>query len=292
MNHYKTLNLPESATAIEIKKRYRELALSLHPDRNKSADAPEKFRAATEAYQVLRDAETRRIYDLKLKQQRQPQSIPQPEKVVNQALEKFLKLLFRGQSFFSGLFNDDFYYKNLKKAPDTYVEVPITYAEMIRGGTKTVQYQIQILCPYCEGEQAFKIFAFGCSCNGTGLFNLEKTANIKFPAGVLPGQEMRKKGKGTSGRDMIEDGDLVFEIVEADTEAYANRWHDGLNIHQKKEIGTAKKTQVDIGTGTYTFATDKPVHVLAGKGLFNRSTGERGHFYVHLHKQGSFYTIT
>ncbi len=47
----------------EIKKAYRSLAMDYHPDRNDSPDAEEKFRAVTEAYEVLRDPEQRSLYD-------------------------------------------------------------------------------------------------------------------------------------------------------------------------------------------------------------------------------------
>ncbi len=61
---YKTLKVKRTATAEEIKKAYRKLALKYHPDRNPDdKEAEEKFKEAAEAYEVLGDAEKRRIYD-------------------------------------------------------------------------------------------------------------------------------------------------------------------------------------------------------------------------------------
>jgi molecular chaperone DnaJ len=63
-DYYKTLGVPKTATAAEIKKSYRELARKWHPDANKgSADAEERFKEITEAYNVLSDQKQRKEYD-------------------------------------------------------------------------------------------------------------------------------------------------------------------------------------------------------------------------------------
>jgi len=63
-DYYKALGVPKTATAAEIKKSYRELARKWHPDANKgSADAEERFKQITEAYNVLSDEKQRKEYD-------------------------------------------------------------------------------------------------------------------------------------------------------------------------------------------------------------------------------------
>ena len=63
-DYYKTLGVPKTATAAEIKKSYRELARKWHPDANKgSADAEERFKEITEAYNVISDEKQRKEYD-------------------------------------------------------------------------------------------------------------------------------------------------------------------------------------------------------------------------------------
>jgi molecular chaperone DnaJ len=63
-DYYKTLGVPKTATAAEIKKSYRELARKYHPDANKgSAEAEERFKDITEAYNVLSDEKQRKEYD-------------------------------------------------------------------------------------------------------------------------------------------------------------------------------------------------------------------------------------
>jgi molecular chaperone DnaJ len=63
-DYYKALGVPKTATAAEIKKSYRELARKYHPDANKgSAEAEERFKEITEAYNVLSDEKQRKEYD-------------------------------------------------------------------------------------------------------------------------------------------------------------------------------------------------------------------------------------
>jgi DnaJ-class molecular chaperone len=58
MDYYKILGVDKNASATDIKKAYRKLALKYHPDRNKGdKEAEEKFKKISEAYAVLSDKE-------------------------------------------------------------------------------------------------------------------------------------------------------------------------------------------------------------------------------------------
>ncbi len=64
MDYYEVLQVERTATDTELKAAYRKLAMQYHPDRNpNNPDAEEKFKACSEAYQVLSDPDKRAAYD-------------------------------------------------------------------------------------------------------------------------------------------------------------------------------------------------------------------------------------
>ncbi|XP_050304458.1 dnaJ homolog subfamily B member 6-like isoform X2 [Anthonomus grandis grandis] len=65
VDYYRVLEVPKTATTVEIKKAYRKLALKWHPDKNTDNvdEATKKFKEISEAYEVLSDDKKRRVYD-------------------------------------------------------------------------------------------------------------------------------------------------------------------------------------------------------------------------------------
>ena len=62
-DHYTSLGISSAATLADIKKAFRQNASFWHPDKNASTQAPARFRAVQQAYEVLSDAEQRQTYD-------------------------------------------------------------------------------------------------------------------------------------------------------------------------------------------------------------------------------------
>jgi curved DNA-binding protein CbpA len=91
--YYEALQVPPTATELEIKKAYRKLAIKLHPDKNPGDEtAHAKFQAIGEAYQVLSDEHLRKQYDKFGKESAVPQSgFEDPA--------EFFTMIFGGEAF-------------------------------------------------------------------------------------------------------------------------------------------------------------------------------------------------
>src|SRR5207247_3164225 len=63
-DYHVLLGVPRSATDEQIRSAYRKLARQFHPDVNSASDAAERFKAVTEAYEVLTDPQRRQRYDM------------------------------------------------------------------------------------------------------------------------------------------------------------------------------------------------------------------------------------
>lgn len=75
-NHYEVLGVSENANEAEIKKAFRSLSLKYHPDRNSSEEAKSKMQEITGAYEVLKDPEAKKKYDMQRKFGGGPNSMP------------------------------------------------------------------------------------------------------------------------------------------------------------------------------------------------------------------------
>ena len=182
---YKILGLDKKATPDEIKKKYRSLARDLHPDKNQGDSAlEEKFKAVSEAYDILSDSKKRAEYD--------------------EARSHFERGGFRaptgGQNFQGGDFSDIFgggssqdIFANLfggggrrgpRKGSDLQTEATITFKESIFGTTLELKL----------------------NTDGNGPQNI----SARVPAGVNDGAKIRVKGKGAPGE--AGPGDLFIEL--------------------------------------------------------------------------------
>lgn len=89
-DHYAALGLGSDATLAEIKKAFRQQASLHHPDRNAAADAPARFRAVQEAYDILSDAQKRQNYD----DNRRRNLLDSPIETAREIWQNYFKQLF------------------------------------------------------------------------------------------------------------------------------------------------------------------------------------------------------
>ncbi|NDP47273.1 MAG: DnaJ domain-containing protein [Sulfuriferula multivorans] len=86
-DHYEKLGLSPSATAELVKAAYRKKAAQYHPDKNQAPDAALRFREVQEAYEVLSDAERRKVFD----DYRQRSLIEDPLAVAREISSKYIQ---------------------------------------------------------------------------------------------------------------------------------------------------------------------------------------------------------
>jgi len=171
---YKILGVGKSASGDEIKKKYRSLARELHPDKTKGdAAMEEKFKAVSEAYDILSDGKKRAEYD--------------------QARDMFERGGMRapqgGQNFQGGDFSDIFGGGNPQDI----------FANLFGGGGRRGPRKGQDL--QTEATITFKEAAFGTTLELRLSADGGPSQNIsaRVPAGVNDGAKIRVKGKGSKG---------------------------------------------------------------------------------------------
>jgi len=263
IDYYKTLGVSADASAAEIKKAYRKLALKYHPDRNPGdQEAEEQFKVATEAYEVLGDLEKRKIYD-------------------RYGVAGLRDSGYNGPggyddifSSFSDIFGDLFGFSGRTggrrgQGPipgnDLRYDLSISFLEAVHGVQKEVEiskgetcwtcegsglrpghqpetcrtcngmgqvlhaqgpFRIQTTCPHCQGQG--RVITEPCQdCQGQGLLQRSKKVTLKVPAGVDSGARMRLRGEGEGGRRGGPSGDL-YVIIHVQPHEFFQR--EGSNI--------------------------------------------------------------
>ena len=90
-DHYEKLGLSPSATAELVKAAYRKKAAQYHPDKNQAPDAALRFREVQEAYEMLSDAERRKVFD----DYRQRSLIEDPLAVAREISSKYIQEILK-----------------------------------------------------------------------------------------------------------------------------------------------------------------------------------------------------
>jgi len=148
------------ATASDVKKAYRKLAIKHHPDRNPDdPKAGEKFREATEAYEILKDPQQRAKYD-----QFGHAAFDQTAGFggaggfaggfdINDALESFLRNFGGFGDIFGGA-GAGGAGRDLNRGRDLQIKVELTLDEAAEGVTRKIKLSKQVACAECEGSGA------------------------------------------------------------------------------------------------------------------------------------------
>ncbi len=167
-DYYELLGLDKSATKEEVTKAYRKLALKYHPDRNPGdTAAEEKFREATEAYDVLSDDGKREMFDEtgmvdEYGDMGGAGGGPQTQ-YYQMDINDILKRAFEG--FGGGGFEDLFGFGRRRSGREALHNIPqegddirynlhLDFFEAVFGVKKTIEIPREVTCPKCDGKKS------------------------------------------------------------------------------------------------------------------------------------------
>jgi curved DNA-binding protein len=268
-DYYGTLGVKKDASAEEIKKAYRKLALKYHPDKNPDdKKAEEKFKELTEAYAVLSDTEKRKQYD-QFGESGFHQRYSQEDIFRNFDVgDIFREFGFGTEDIFGHLFGSGMRGRTVYhgggarpqalKGQDYVLRLSIPFRLAVQGGEKRVDFQ-----------------------RDGGVEQLQ----VRIPPGIESGQRLRVAGKGGVSPTGGPGGDLLLEIqVEADP--LFNR--DGQDLYVKVQVpfsGACLGTAVDVSTLEGTKRVKVPAGMQVGgkirlKGFGVPARGGRGDLYA------------
>ena len=188
-DYYEVLGVDKSASADEIKKAYRKLAIKYHPDKNPGdKEAEEKFKEAAEAYSVLSDADKKARYDQfgHAGVEGAGPDFSGGFGNLNDILNDLFGGAFGGGFGGFGGFGSGFgggqgqRQQRVYRGRDIRVRVKLTLEEIAKGVEKEISIEKSVPCPECGGKGAKNSSDIKtCSaCNGTG--QVQRVTNSIF----------------------------------------------------------------------------------------------------------------
>lgn len=307
-DYYEVLGVSRSATAGEIKKSYRRLAMKHHPDRNADDEHAEKrFKEAKEAYEVLKDQDKRATYD----------------QFGHDGLRAGAGGAGGGggaegfSDIFGDVFGDIFGQgrsrggRQVFKGADLGYELKLDLEEAVAGESVNIDVPTQVGCKSCSGsgarkgtepvscttcggvgqvrmQQGFFSVQQACpackgagtvindpceDCHGRGRVRKTKTLSVKVPAGVDAGDRIRLSGEGEAGRNGGPAGDLYVEIHVRPHKLF-------------ERIGADLSCEIPLGFATATLGGDLELPTLNGNVVLKVPAGTQSGKVFRLRGKG------
>jgi len=302
-DYYEVLEVPRTASDVEIKSSYRKLAMKYHPDRNPGDTAAEEaFKEAAEAYAVLADADKRSAYDRF------------GHAAVNSAAgQGFDPSVFSEFGDFGDILGNMFGFGDIfggrrrggpQRGADLRYDLEISFEESARGCETAIQIPRQETCEACQGvgaapgttpttcaqcrgqgqvrmQQGFFTVARTCpqcrgagriitkpceACKGVGNVTRERKITVKIPPGIAMGQQLRLQGEGEAGSAGGPAGHL-YVVIHVQEHEFFRR--DGLNLFCEIPVNF---TTVTLGGDIQVPTLDGPEKVKVPEGTQTGTT--------------------
>jgi len=261
-DYYEVLGVSRDVSEQELKKAYRRVAMKHHPDRNPDdKESENKFKEASEAYEVLSDPNKRAAYD-----QFGHAGVDGAGGMGGGAGGGFGNF----SDIFGDVFGDIFGGGGRPGGPsrgaDLRYTLELSLEDAVRGTSVKIQiptlancktcegsgakpgskpitcstcngmgqvriqqgfFSVQQTCPNCRGKG--KIISDPCrDCHGQGRVEETKTLSVKVPPGVDTGDRIRLSGEGEAGADGGPAGDLYVQVSVKEHEIFTR---DGRNLY-------------------------------------------------------------
>lgn len=321
---YEVLGISKSATEQEIKKAYRQLAKKYHPDVNKEDGAEDKFKEVQEAYEVLSDSSKRSNYDQFGHaafdqnagfggggggfqdfgdifgsffggggQRRNPNAPQQGQDRFMTMRVDFMDAIFGVEKTISLHVDEEctrchgsgaHSQKDVKTCGRCHGSGQVTSQQRTPFGT----FQSQSVCPDCNGKG--KTITKKCDlCHGAGFNSKKVNVDIKVPAGIVSGQQLRVSGKGERGINGGPQGDLFIEIVVSSHKFFTRQGNDIHITIPISAVDATLGTVIDVPTVHGDVSLTVPAGTQANtkfrlkdKGGIDLRSGRKGDQYVEV----------
>ncbi len=247
-DYYEILGVSRTASADDIKRAFRKLALKYHPDRNKGKDAEERFKTINEAYAVLSDPEKRKQYD-QFGADGFGQRFTQEDIFRNTDFNTIFEEFGFGDDLFASLFGGRARGGKGRRNPfGGFAGFDVRSGAPGRGrGAQPAPERGQDL------EHPLDVSFYESVMGGTRVLRLEvggqaQEITVKIPPGVSTGQRLRVAGKGGLAALGGPAGDLYLSIRVA---ADARFRRDGRDLHVDVDVPLTTAVlggQVDVPT--------------------------------------------
>jgi len=280
-DYYEILGVAKNATAEEIKKAYRKVAIQYHPDKNPgNKEAEEKFKEAAEAYEVLSNQDKRAQYD-RFGHAKSGGGFGGGSVNMDDIFSQFGDIFGGGGSPFDSFFGGGGGggRQRQRKGSNLRIKLKLTLDEIANGVEKKIKVNRLVraegvtfkTCPTCQGTGQVRkvvntmlgqmVSTSACNtCGGagqiidkrppgvdsSGLTTKEEIISVKIPAGVADGMQLSMSGKGNDAPGGGIPGDLLILIEETEDK---NLKRDGNNLIYDLHISfidAALGTQIEV----------------------------------------------